>query len=217
MLGALLIFLLAGTAVLLTVLSISAISTNGTMRGGGAYFMISRSLGPEFGGAIGIVFFAANSVGITFYLVAFAEELASLVGGSVWMTKLYASVALLVLLGVSLVGASVFSKLNLGIFIVLMGSIVVAALSFLVRGAVYPGTEEGDPGANHTAKYVPGYTGLSGETLAGNVWVDFTVGSTGKQLNLFTTLVVVFPALTGVMGETSYRDLWSLEWPLLLS
>ena len=45
------------------------------MFAGGAYFMISRSLGPEFGFAIGMVFSVANAVAIAMYVVGFAETI----------------------------------------------------------------------------------------------------------------------------------------------
>ena len=52
--GALAIVLLANAISLLTGLSLSSVATNMRVRAGGNYYLISRSLGLEIGGAIGI-------------------------------------------------------------------------------------------------------------------------------------------------------------------
>lgn len=62
----------------ITSLSMSAISTNGLIKGGGTYYMISRSLGPEFGGSIGLIFSLANAVACSMYVVGFCESLLNL-------------------------------------------------------------------------------------------------------------------------------------------
>lgn len=45
---------------------------------GGAYYLISRSLGPEFGGSIGLIFAFANAVAVAMYVVGFAETVIEL-------------------------------------------------------------------------------------------------------------------------------------------
>lgn len=59
----------------LTGLSISALATNMRVGGGGAYYIISRSLGLETGAAIGLPLFLAQALGISFYIAGFAESL----------------------------------------------------------------------------------------------------------------------------------------------
>lgn len=57
-----------------TALSISALATNMQVKGGGAYYIISRSLGIEAGAAIGLPLFLAQALSISFYVVGFAES-----------------------------------------------------------------------------------------------------------------------------------------------
>jgi solute carrier family 12 (sodium/potassium/chloride transporter), member 2 len=66
---------LAKMITFLTTLSLSAIATNLKMQGGGPYYMISRVLGPDFGGSIGITLYFAQAVGVAFYVIGFTEAL----------------------------------------------------------------------------------------------------------------------------------------------
>lgn len=73
--GALIILGLAKTITITTGLSISAIATNIDVKGGGAYYLISRTLGPEFGATIGLTLFLAQTLSIPFYVIGFSESL----------------------------------------------------------------------------------------------------------------------------------------------
>ena len=75
------IVLVANLVSILTSLSLAVIATNTRVEGGGDYYLISRSLGLEFGGAIGSVLYLAQSVSVGFYVVGFTEALAQTVGG----------------------------------------------------------------------------------------------------------------------------------------
>lgn len=50
-------------------------STNGQVKGGGIYYIISRSLGPEFGASVGIVFAFANAVAASMNTIGFCSSL----------------------------------------------------------------------------------------------------------------------------------------------
>ena len=73
-LNAILILCAAEVISLLTAVSMSAIATNTPVAGGGAYFLISRALGPQFGGAIGLALFLAQALSVPFYILAFTNS-----------------------------------------------------------------------------------------------------------------------------------------------
>lgn len=74
LIGSLIIVTLATSITFLTSLSVAAIATDQRVRIGGAYYMISRSLGIESGGAIGIPLYIALALSVALYVVGFAES-----------------------------------------------------------------------------------------------------------------------------------------------
>ncbi|XP_054803510.1 cation-chloride cotransporter 1 isoform X3 [Prosopis cineraria] len=70
---ALLLVSLCGSCTFLTSISLSAIATNGAMKGGGPYYLIGRALGPEVGVSIGLCFFLGNAVAGALYVLGAVE------------------------------------------------------------------------------------------------------------------------------------------------
>ena len=130
--GALIILGIATAVSVLTSISLAAIATNFEVKGGGDYYLISRTLGIEFGGAIGLVLFLAQSVSVAFYAIGFGEVVAAFAG---WESGLgvqaIAAVAVLALFGLAWAGADVATRFQ----VVIMGVLVVALGSFYV-GAI---------------------------------------------------------------------------------
>lgn len=75
LMGTLIIVTISTSITFLTALSIASIATNSKVETGGAYYMISRSLGVEIGGALGIPLYLAQTFSVALYVIGFSESL----------------------------------------------------------------------------------------------------------------------------------------------
>lgn len=109
----------------------SAISTNGVIKGGGTYYMISRSLGPEFGGSIGLIFSLANAVACAMYVVGFCESMQSLlisfgveiIDGGVQDVRIIGSITIVILLLIVVIGMEWEAKAQVVLLVILLVAI----------------------------------------------------------------------------------------------
>lgn len=110
----------------ITALSLASISTNMKVKGGGAYFLISRSLGVEFGGVIAIYFYIAQAVAVTLYVIGFTEAVFSAFPGIPYSFTAVATTTNIIVGVCVLIGAGWTIRLQYGILAVMM----LACLSF---------------------------------------------------------------------------------------
>ncbi|KAG1958932.1 solute carrier family [Pimephales promelas] len=199
----------------LTILSICAISTNGAVEGGGAYFMISRSLGPEFGGSIGLMFYLAKVCACGVYVLGLVEAILDVFGkdpGSAvshglrvlpqgyWYTVLYSSVVLLLCLVVCLVGAHIYAKASFIILLVVTVSLISIIISPLIVSPQRFNITH-TYGTNHSVTVNPSYTGFNGSTLKNNLAPRYSLDySTNTVMSFATVFAVMFTSCTGIMA-----------------
>ncbi|KAA0703594.1 Solute carrier family 12 member 2 [Triplophysa tibetana] len=171
------IVLMATVVTSITGCSTSAIATNGFVRGGGAYYLISRSLGPEFGGSIGLIFAFANAVAVAMYVVGFAETVVELLmdAGMVMLDRnndirIVGTITVILLLGIS---AQIF----------LLVILVTAIFNYFIGSFIAMESKQ---------KY--GFFGYDAGILAENFGPDF------RGQTFFSVFSIFFPAATGILA-----------------
>ena len=182
------IILLATTVTTLTALSMSAICTNGQILGGGAYYIISRTLGPFFGGSVGVLLTAGQMVAIGLYLIGFAESFQDMLANNfdfqitstaINDIRIWSNVFLVLCLILAIVGLKYVIKAQL-----LLLAIIVISIVTVIIGSFY--------------KKIPDKLfGLDG--WSDNVVTNLSSGYDSDN-SFWTVLAIFFPAVTGIMA-----------------
>lgn len=226
----------------MTTLSISAISTNIKMKGGGVYFMISRVLGPDFGGSIGITLFLAQAVGVAFYIIGFTEALFSVLAplltqihlldmdGNQLVDKfkiinILSSVIVFALFKLTAKGAEVAIKTQYFVFAILLLSVA----SFIIGGilnfdmatyqaAAKPRFSDGIGFWTAFAIFFPATTGITaGANMSGDLKDPAKSIPWGTILAILFTAIVYGVQLVLMAGASPRGDLKAMPFEALQS
>jgi amino acid transporter len=212
---ALLIMVGAHLVSIVTSLSVAAIATNLRVKGGGDYYLISRTLGLGFGGAIGLVLFLAQAVAIGFYCIGFAEAMTGIVGLSgPWASRGIAAAAVAGLFAVAWAGADWASRFQY----VVMALLVMALVSFALGAmpvwqgeALRANLEQplaGPPFWMVFAVFFPAVTGFTqGVSMSGDLRDPARAIPRGTFAAVGLSMLVYFAAALLFAGAASNADL----------
>jgi len=201
----LLIITLCNVVTMITSLSMSAVATNGQIASGGVYYMISRALGPEFGGAIGIMFTVANSISVATYTIGFVDNLfdliydvsdfAGIVGSDtdrVNDLRIIGTPVIILILGLAIVGMDWVTRVQKLLLVLL----IFAQIDMLV-GTFFKGESAY---SEDDVRHAYGFTGWSMDTFNANVNSDYKEDPNGKQESFMSVFGVFFTAVTGIVA-----------------
>lgn len=191
---ALIIIAISTVICVITTLSLSAISTNGDVKSGGIYYIVSRSLGPEFGASLGIVFAFANAVAASMNTIGFADSFNGLldsygmkiIDGGVNDVRIIGTIAILIMVIICAVGMEWEVKAQ-NFLVVVIG----AAIIDFVVGTVM--------GPKNIEQQAEGFEGFNLEVFKQNLQPDYRF-SEGLDQTFFTVFAIFFPSVTGIQA-----------------
>ncbi len=95
-----------------TSLSLASLSTDKTVKTGGTYFMISRSLGLPIGGTLGLSLFVGLALSVSLYLIGFAESFLTYwdMDGSINSIRITGTIILIIVTTITFISASLAIK-----------------------------------------------------------------------------------------------------------
>jgi amino acid transporter len=225
--GTLIIVTLSTSITFLTALSISAISTDRVVRTGGAYYMISRSLGIETGGAVGIPLYFAQALSVALYTIGFAE---SVIETFSYLDLNY--VALITTVGVAIL-ALTSASFAIRTQYIIMAAIAFSLLSFLLGEPVEPtriemwGVSNSEPFWEVFAVFFPAVTGImAGVNMSGDLREPTrsipigTLAAVGTGYVIYMGIPIVLAnradAATLVENTLIMREIARWGWAILL-
>lgn len=199
---------LANSITLITTLSFSSVATNARVGAGGAYFIISRSLGPELGGSIGVPLFLSQAASVTLYAYGLAESFRI-----VWPGLPLQSVTIGVALAVGVLavfGAEKALRAQIVLLLIVAVSLIALAIGAFARGSqtalvLHPPSGEVGFWAGF-AVFFPAVTGvMAGLGLSGDLKDPGRAIPLGSLLAVLTGFLVylVVPVLLAV-GANRY-------------
>ena len=209
--GALAIILLANAISLLTGLSLSSIATSMNVKAGGNYFLISRSLGLEIGGAIGIPLYLSQAISVAFYIIGFVEAMSAVPFMGGLDPQLLATGVALGFVVIAYVGADFALKIQFGILAILIAALV----SFFAGGwgSIASPTTAGAYTDGVTfwvvfAVFFPAVTGIEvGISLSGDLKEPSKSIPRGTILSILVTSVVYIAAAVWFATHFSAAEL----------
>jgi amino acid transporter len=207
---ALVILVLANSITFVTSLSLAAISTNTTAGAGGTYYLISRSLGLEIGGGIGVPLYAAQAASVAFHSIGFAESVQMLAPSL--DARIATGVTVVLLAAIAWRGAGVAIKAQYAILVVMMLSLA----AFFAGFEPLEGWRENlGPDPERTAGYwtvfaifFPAATGImSGVSLSGDLVDPRRSIPRGTLLAVLATLAVYAAAMVCLAAGATREEL----------